>query len=154
MIILGLLYLFQVFCGDYFEHVMSWYAHKDDDNVLFLTYEEMKENNFDSIVKIGKFMGGKSAKFVKDPTNVEKIIELSSLGAMKKSGEGMMTKLANEAILTEGYHICRKGIIGDYKGYFSENQVERLKEKYEGKMKATYLMELWDEHLGFSKGQF
>jgi len=27
--------------GDYFDHVMSWWQHKDDTNVLFLKYEDM-----------------------------------------------------------------------------------------------------------------
>ncbi|KAH7972086.1 hypothetical protein HPB52_006332 [Rhipicephalus sanguineus] len=30
--------------GDYFDNVFSWYEHRDDPNVLFLTYEELKAN--------------------------------------------------------------------------------------------------------------
>ena len=29
--------------GDYFDHVLSWWAHKDDKNVLFIKYEDIKK---------------------------------------------------------------------------------------------------------------
>ena len=28
--------------GDYFDNLTSWYVHKDDQNILFLTYESIK----------------------------------------------------------------------------------------------------------------
>lgn len=34
---------FIVFYGSWFDHVLSWWRHKDDENVLFLKYEEMKK---------------------------------------------------------------------------------------------------------------
>lgn len=30
--------------GDFFDHLLPWYDRKDDANVLFLTYEQMKED--------------------------------------------------------------------------------------------------------------
>lgn len=32
---------FAVFASSWFEHIKAWYLHKDDINMLFLTYEEM-----------------------------------------------------------------------------------------------------------------
>jgi len=45
--------------GDYFEHILSWSEHFDDENVLFLTYEDMLHNIRDNIHKIAKFLGPK-----------------------------------------------------------------------------------------------
>lgn len=30
-----------VFGSSWFEHIKTWYSHKDDMNMLFITYEEM-----------------------------------------------------------------------------------------------------------------
>lgn len=35
--------LFIVFYGSWFDHVLSWWKHKDDPNILFLKYEEIKK---------------------------------------------------------------------------------------------------------------
>ena len=35
--------MFVVFYGSRFDHVLSWWKHKDDPNVLLLKYEDMKK---------------------------------------------------------------------------------------------------------------
>ena len=35
--------LFVVCYGSWFDHVLSWWKHKDDPNVLLLKYEDMKK---------------------------------------------------------------------------------------------------------------
>jgi len=45
--------------GDYFEHILSWSKHLNDENVLFLTYEDMVHDTHESIRKIAKFLGPK-----------------------------------------------------------------------------------------------
>lgn len=43
--------------GDYFDCVMSWYEHRNDPNVLFIAYEELKKDNVENVLKIAEFMG-------------------------------------------------------------------------------------------------
>ena len=31
--------------GSYLDHVLGWWEHRDDDNVLFLKYEDMKKTS-------------------------------------------------------------------------------------------------------------
>lgn len=45
--------------GDYFDCLMSWYEHRNDQNVLFLTYEQLKKDTKEYVLKIAKFMGDK-----------------------------------------------------------------------------------------------
>lgn len=33
----------QVYWGSWAEHVLGWWRHRDDENVLFLKYEDMKK---------------------------------------------------------------------------------------------------------------
>ncbi|GFV42063.1 sulfotransferase 1C2 [Trichonephila clavipes] len=43
--------------GDYFDCVLSWYEHRNDPNVLFLTYEELKKDIKNNVLKIAQFIG-------------------------------------------------------------------------------------------------
>ena len=47
----------KVHYGNYFDHTLNWWAHKDDDNVLFLKYEDMKKDLGTAVAKMAKFMG-------------------------------------------------------------------------------------------------
>ncbi|KAK8763573.1 hypothetical protein V5799_033818 [Amblyomma americanum] len=44
-------------CGDYLDSLTSWYARKFDDNVLFLTYEELAEEDKTTVLRIADFLG-------------------------------------------------------------------------------------------------
>ena len=35
----------------------SWWAHRDDDNVLFIKFEDLKRDSVTTITKIATFMG-------------------------------------------------------------------------------------------------
>ena len=43
--------------GDYFDHNLGWWAHRDDDNVLFITSEDLKRDPVTTITQISTFMG-------------------------------------------------------------------------------------------------
>jgi hypothetical protein len=42
--------------GSYFAMLRSWFDHKDDDNVLFLTYETLRRNTRETILLIARFI--------------------------------------------------------------------------------------------------
>lgn len=41
---------FSVVCGSWFDHFLSWEEHKNDKNILFLFYEDMKKVNMLSVL--------------------------------------------------------------------------------------------------------
>ena len=43
--------------GDYFDHVLSWWAHRNDENVLFLKYEDMKKDLTAIVTQFAEFIG-------------------------------------------------------------------------------------------------
>ena len=65
--------------GDYFDHVLSWWAHKDDDNVLILKYEDMKKDLPTAVAQITKFVGQDISKEL-----VDKIAHRTTFANMKK----------------------------------------------------------------------
>lgn len=72
--------------GDYFDHLLSWYEHRDDANVLFVTYEDIKQNTRAWILRVAEFMGDAyGAKLREDVALLDKIVEAVSFESMKHS---------------------------------------------------------------------
>lgn len=137
--------------GDYFRHVMSWYGHKDDANVLFITYEQLKQDVGRCIVDIGRFIGGKSAKLVDDPANVERIIKSSDFKEMKKRGEVENNEATAEFQKNPHKDFFRKGGTGDFTNWLKKEQYARLNEVYQKMMKGTSLIDLWKPYVTYEK---
>ncbi|XP_055937574.1 sulfotransferase 1C2A-like [Argiope bruennichi] len=163
--------------GDYFDHVMEWYEHRNDPNVLFMTYEEMKEDPQGAILKMASFVDeDKYAKPLRDdPQKLKNVLEYSSFKYMKEVFNKGMDKLFNLseedlnkidfpdevkqlfARLKENAspmsapppptNFIRKGIIGDWKNYFTEEQSKRLNQKFEERMKGTELENMWKKYM-------
>ncbi|KAL3193986.1 hypothetical protein MRX96_001903 [Rhipicephalus microplus] len=43
--------------GDYFDHLSSWYPHRNDHNVLFIRYEDLKRDTKSWILALADFLG-------------------------------------------------------------------------------------------------
>lgn len=72
--------------GDYFDHVLSWYEHRDDSNVLFVTFEDIKLDPKASVLRVAEFMGDAyGAKLRNDEALLDKIVSAISFENMKDS---------------------------------------------------------------------
>ena len=117
--------------GDYFDHVLSWWAHKDDDNVLILKYEDMKKDLPSAVATVAKFIGQDISKEL-----VEEIAHRTTFENMKKDSSAnyeWMKKFAKPG----GTDFMRKGVVGDWKNYFTPEQIARLDAVYDEKLKGT-----------------
>jgi hypothetical protein len=117
--------------GDYFEHVLSWWAHKDDDNVLFLKYEDMKKDLPSAVATIAKFIGQDTSKEL-----VEEIAHKTTFENMKNDSTANYEWMKELRRPNEGAFM-RKGVVGDWKNYFTPEQIARLDAEYEKKLKQT-----------------
>nr|CAB3266700.1 sulfotransferase 1C2-like [Phallusia mammillata] len=102
----------------YLECIKEWYKHKNDENVLFLVYEEMKKNPHNEIKKIADFIG----KPLSDE-QLNNVVEKTSFASMKKESE----KTAPDN--NEGAQFFRKGQIGDWKNHLTVAQSELIDRK-------------------------
>ncbi|KAH6926208.1 hypothetical protein HPB50_015820 [Hyalomma asiaticum] len=72
--------------GDFFDHLLSWYEHRDDSNVLFLTFEGIKLDPKASVLRVAEFMGDVyGVKLRNDEALLEKIVNAISFQNMKHS---------------------------------------------------------------------
>jgi hypothetical protein len=97
----------QTLHNSWFDHVRPWWEHRNDENVLFITFESMKEDLPGTVHRIAQFIG------VTDLSEgeVEKIVQQSTFDAMKSD---VKTNYAWEANRRHPDRpaFMRKGIVG------------------------------------------
>ncbi|KAL1437602.1 hypothetical protein MTO96_048809 [Rhipicephalus appendiculatus] len=71
--------------GDYFKHVAEGYAHRDEPNVFFMTYEQLAQDNRGTIIKLAYFLGEQYGRQVEeDEELLQTILDCSSVVYMKR----------------------------------------------------------------------
>jgi hypothetical protein len=123
----------EVSFGDYFDHVLSWWTHKDDDNVLFLKYEDMKKDLPSAVATIAKFIGQDINKEL-----VEEIAHKTTFENMKKDSSANYEWMA-AAHRDNLNPYLRKGEVGGWKDYITSEQAAILDSNYEKRLKTVCL---------------
>ncbi|XP_032636894.1 sulfotransferase 6B1-like [Chelonoidis abingdonii] len=114
--------------GSYFDYLVEWNKHMDDENIMVITYEELKENQTLGLKKIADFFG-----FFVSGEEIQMVAEKSSFEAMKEK--------SFKTHGTFGKILFRKGTVGDWKDHFSEAQNKQMERKFEECLAGTKLGE-------------
>ncbi|KAL8054209.1 hypothetical protein ABFX02_05G123900 [Erythranthe guttata] len=136
---------FDMFCqgiigfGPFWEHMIGyWNAHLENPKkVLFLKYEDLKEDIVLNVKKIAEFVGCPFSEEEVGKGVVEEISKLCSFGNLKnlevnKNGYVMDGVLKNSTFF-------RKGEVGDWTNYLSCEMAERMKKLMEIKFEGSGL---------------
>ncbi len=119
--------------GDWFDHVSSWWIPNNlKPNFLFIHYEDLKQEPETQIEAIATFLG---KNYEKDA--IDKIAQHTSFSEMSKNKTTNMEDIG--AYKKEISKFMRRGEVGDWKGYFSENQNEFVAEMLDRKFGKTGL---------------
>ncbi|GMT33475.1 hypothetical protein PFISCL1PPCAC_24772, partial [Pristionchus fissidentatus] len=122
-----------LYCGSWFEHVLGyWKLAKKNPQVKFICYEDMKKDLMGEMKGLEEFVGVSLTDEQR-----QKVVEHCSFDSMKDNKmanrDGVM--LLNEKISK----FMRKGVVGDWKNYFTITQSEEFDKLYTEKMKETGL---------------
>ena len=110
--------------------------HVDSDNILFMKYEDMKEDTKGAVETVSRFMG-----YDLSSTVVDSICEQTSFDSMKNNDSVNQSWKRAENKLTEGCEdFIRKGIVGDWRSHFTEDQSLRIDKMYVERMSRTGLV--------------
>ncbi|XP_035700328.1 amine sulfotransferase-like [Branchiostoma floridae] len=112
--------------GDFYDHALGWWQMKDDSHFLFLTYEDMKKDLRSVVSDIAAFL-----ETSLDQATVDSIAESCTFNTLKEawgsSDDGMKR------------HICRKGVVGDWKTMFTPEQNKAYDAKHKLRLEGTGL---------------
>ena len=114
--------------GDYFDWYAKWLEHTDKPNVELVKYEDMKRRMPEVIGRMCNFLG----KPLSDDV-IPDLINHLSFDSMKNNE---MTNLeSNPRFDTKVSPFMRKGQIGDWKNYFSDEQSAQVDNLYMTRIK-------------------
>ena len=128
--------------GDFFDHLLSWHEHRDDDNVLFVTYERMQADADRVIVEVGEFLGGRAEDVARDVRLRARVREESSFRSMSR--EQQRWSSTRPPGMPD---FVRRGVVGDWRNHFSRAQSRRLADEFARRTGKAGAYNLWPEVL-------
>ncbi|XP_051020177.1 amine sulfotransferase-like [Acomys russatus] len=125
----------------WFDHIRGWYEHRNDFNILFMSFEEMKKDLRASVLKICSFLEKELSE-----EDVDAVVKQATFQRMKSDKRANYEQIMKYEIGTrndEGKFL-RKGTIGDWKTHLTVDQNERFDKIFHRNMKNIPLKFIWD----------
>nr|XP_004670297.2 sulfotransferase 1A1 [Jaculus jaculus] len=124
--------------GSWYQHVQEWWELSHSHPVLYLFYEDMKENPKRELKKILEFLGRSLPEDI-----VDRIVKHTSFKEMKKNPLSNYTTIPTDVMDHSVSPFMRKGITGDWKTIFTVAQNERFDAHYNEMMAGCGLTFRW-----------
>ncbi|XP_065065257.1 sulfotransferase 1E1-like [Rhopilema esculentum] len=118
----------------YFERIQQLWKQRNHPNVCILFYEELKADLAGNIRKVAKFLGKEITK-----EQVGILVDHLSFKKMKENKSVNLEPLQDGKIMKKEGNFMRKGEVGDWKNYFTEEMNKRMDEAIEKYFKPVGL---------------
>ncbi|XP_065447142.1 sulfotransferase 1 family member D1-like isoform X1 [Chrysemys picta bellii] len=124
----------EVSFGSWYQHVRGWWEKRREQRLLYLFYEDMKEDPRREIRKVLEFLGCPPGEGL-----VEAIARHTAFAQMKQNFMANYKTLPTSVMDHSISPFMRKGVTGDWKNQFTVAQNERFDADYERQMEGTDL---------------
>ncbi|XP_050027122.1 sulfotransferase 1C2-like [Dermacentor andersoni] len=152
--------------GDYFDHVCGWYARRDEPNVMFLLYEDIKRSPHEVTERLAQFLGDEWLESVAlDESALDMIVHHSSYDFMKEHAtrtvhrfekakgeddkkneeeeEDDVDDVVVQAPALRTRTFARRGTVGDWRSTLNAAQERQLERLLRERSKDSGLWKLW-----------
>ncbi|XP_042328071.1 sulfotransferase 1C2-like isoform X2 [Sceloporus undulatus] len=120
--------------GSWFDHVCGWWEAKNHYPVLYLFYEDIKEDPAREIQKVAQFLG------IELPESVlKKIVQQTTFESMKENPMTNYSTVPSSILDQSVSPFLRKGTVGDWKEHFTVAQSEWTDDICTQKLRGTSL---------------
>ncbi len=127
-----------VICAPYWQYTLEAWQKRDHPNMCLMFYEDMKRDLEAAVRKVAKFVG----KELKDEQVVH-LVEVLTFKKMKVIGADREDIMRKAGVYThpedKDKSFFRKGEVGDWKNYFTEEMSKRMDDAIEKHFKGTGL---------------
>ncbi|XP_042653024.1 LOW QUALITY PROTEIN: sulfotransferase family cytosolic 1B member 1-like [Tyto alba] len=120
--------------GSWYNHVKDYWERRKDHPILYLFYEDLKEDLRREIVKVAQFLGRELPEAALDA-----ITRHTSFEAMRDNPTTNYSMVPPQFMDHSISPFMRKGTAGDWKNHFTVAQNERFDQDYTQKMSGTDL---------------
>ncbi|NXF37244.1 ST1B1 Sulfotransferase, partial [Nyctibius bracteatus] len=120
--------------GSWYDHVKGYWERRKDHPILYLFYEDLKEDLRQEIAKVAQFLGQELSEAVLDA-----ITRHTSFEAMRDNPTTNYSMVPSHLMDQGVSPFMRKGTTGDWKNHFTVAQSERFDQDYAQKMSGTDL---------------
>ncbi|KAL7842593.1 hypothetical protein SRHO_G00242820 [Serrasalmus rhombeus] len=130
----------QVYGNCWFEHIKTWYSHRDEMNFLYITYEDMIQDLRSEVERICVFL----EKDLNE-NELEDVVKHSTFKNMLNNKQANYKQIPISLLNQQNGSFLRKGTVGDWKNHFTVAQSEQFDQVFQEKMKDVPLSFVWDE---------
>ena len=122
--------------GDWLDHSLGWWSKKHHSNVMFVTYESLKTNTVNEIVRVARFCEKNLS-----PAKIQFIVNRTDFNSMKTNPMSHYTigtpKEIHDSSISS---LIRKGEVGDWKMHFNEEMNAFVEKHYIKRARAEGLL--------------
>lgn len=126
--------------GDYFVNLKSWFEQREKPHILFITYEEIKEDFRLGILKIASFLGESFHENLlsNDEKILREIMNKCSFNAMRQDLLRWSSKRGEDHT-----PFIRRGIVGDWVNHLNDKQSDAMDSKISEELSLEDLRRIW-----------